>query len=101
MLDTLQLSSEVLEITVKKATEMTLTIPKNGKLGLNLAYAEGKSYVIVKGIHDGAVKDYNSRALANKQLKVPSRIIKVDGVTADGKELFKKLQEAADTVELT
>merc|ERR1712217_968183 len=101
MLDSLQLD-EQFEITVKKSTEHTLTIPKNGrKLGLNLAYSEGKDYVIVKGILDGAVKDYNSQALANKQLKVPSRIVKVDGATGDGIELFKKLQEAGDEVELT
>merc|ERR1712217_913702 len=101
MLDSLQLDEEF-EITVKKSTETTLTVPKNGsKLGLNLAYSEGKPYVVVKDILDGAVKEYNSNAIATKQLKVPSRIVKVDGVSGDGVELFQKLQKSGESVELT
>merc|ERR1711920_501066 len=101
MLDCLQLAEEF-EITVKKSSQTILTIPRNGKkLGLNLAYSESKPYMVVKGILDGAVKEYNSKALANKQLKVPSRIIKVDGACGDGIELFKKLEGSSESVELT
>lgn len=88
-----------IELTVNKCKEVTLTIPKDGKLGLDLTYQEEKEYMMVRGLVEGCVQAYNAKASADQQFKVPSRIVGVDGVRGKASEMFKKLQAAGSSVE--
>jgi len=100
MINELSQNSNV-ELLIKKSKEVTLTIAKNGPLGLDLMYQDPKEYVIVKSILDGAVKDHNAKVGADKQLKVPSRILAVNGVRGKGSELFSKVQNGSGSLDLT
>jgi len=100
MMDPLSTGS-ALELLIKKSTEVTLSIKKDGPLGLDLMYQDPKEYLIVKGILDGACKNHNASAAADQQLKAPSRILAVNGTRGKGSELFKQIQGASGSVSLT
>merc|ERR1712039_123490 len=90
-----------LEIVIKKCVVLTVSIQKNGHLGLNLSYDVAKSWIMVKSITDGCVKKYNDVANRERQLKAPFRILQVDGSDGKANLLYEKLKSANGSVELT
>lgn len=100
MLEQLQKESN-LEIVIKKSREMTVSVPKDGKLGLDLNFADSKTYIIVRAITDGCVQKYNEQQSQEKKLTTPFRILQVDGTSGSAKDLCAKLQASSGTVQLT
>jgi len=101
MLDRLR-EDDAFEIAVRKVREITLSVPKDGTLGLDMFYCEDKDYMIVKKIRaDGSVFAYNQTAENGQVFKAPSRIVAVAGKRGNSTELFKQLQSATSHVELT
>jgi len=89
-----------IELVVRKTKDVTLQIPKDGKLGMDIGYQEEKDYILVRGIQDGAVKTYNASASPDQQVKSPARILAVDGVRGKAGVLFEKIKGAGSSVEL-
>lgn len=100
MLDILRKESD-LTITLRKAVEVTLAIPKDGKLGLDIQYQGLQDYLVIKGILDGCAKKYNAAAPNHRQLRSPSRIVAVDGYRGQAAQLYEKLQNSGATVLLS
>merc|ERR1712083_1122930 len=76
-----------LSIKIKKNCELTLSIPKVGKLGLDLAFQDDKPYLLVKQVLEGSVQAYNAKVGMDQILRVPSRIIAVDGFKGKAADL--------------
>merc|ERR1712157_89139 len=81
-----------LEITIFKSKEITVTVVKNGKLGLDLVYSDEREYLAIRDIQDGAIKAHNAQAGAAEQVKVGGRILSVGGTRGNGKTLFEKIK---------
>jgi len=101
MVERLQ-KDEDLEITVKKAEKLTLTIPKGGEgsLGMDLLFQNERKYLFVKGIQDGTVKSYNETVSRDKQLKLSACIISVDGFEGTAAQVFTKIAAPGSSMTL-
>lgn len=97
VIDLLQKESSF-EISLKKCNEVTLTIPKDGKLGLDLRYHEANNHIMVIGLVEGAVQAYNANASPDQQFKTPSRIVGVEGFRGPASEMFERVQAAGSSI---
>merc|ERR1712039_452988 len=98
-MEVIQKESE-LEITFQKMIEVTHTITKTGTLGLNLTYQDARDFLVATEIFDGAVKTYNASVDADKQFRIPARILAVDGVRGNATAMVDKLKTASESMQL-
>lgn len=99
MLARLQQDQE-LDIIFMRSHEVAVSVPKDGTLGMEIAYQEGKNYLFVKAITEGAVQRYNLKCSPAKRVKVPSRILAVNGFRGTAPELFVKLSMTKDPLQM-
>lgn len=88
-------------LVFKRPTEFCTTVTRNSKeFGLELALKEaGSSFLeILSVIPGGAVMDHNSNN-ADEKLKSHDRIVEVNGVRGDGRDILRCMQRS-DTCEM-
>eukprot|EP00913_Durusdinium_trenchii_P001975 g1827.t1 len=59
---------------------------------LGLSVIDGQSFLLVTRITDGAISDHNASASPKDVVKVPSRIVSVNGKKGKGSELLKFME---------
>jgi len=101
MLEKLRDASGPVTITVQRPVVQQVIVSKNGK-ELGLGVIDGQSFLLVTRIAEGAVNDHNLAAASDQVIKVPSRIVTVDGKKGSGAELLKLMENAPSsfTVEI-
>ncbi|CAE7711451.1 unnamed protein product [Symbiodinium sp. CCMP2456] len=93
MLEKLRDASGPVTITVQRPVVQQVIVSKNGK-ELGLGVIDGQSFLLVTRIAEGAVNDHNLAAASDQVIKVPSRIVTVDGKKGSGAELLKLMENA-------
>ncbi|CAE7719677.1 unnamed protein product [Symbiodinium sp. CCMP2592] len=94
MLEKLRDASGPVTITVQRPVVQQVIVSKNGK-ELGLGVIDGQSFLLVTRIAEGAVNDHNLAATSDQVIKVPSRIVTVDGKKGSGAELLKLMENVA------
>ncbi|OLQ08650.1 hypothetical protein AK812_SmicGene7830 [Symbiodinium microadriaticum] len=94
MLEKLRDASGPVTITVQRPVVQQVIVSKNGK-ELGLGVIDGQSFLLVTRIAEGAVNDHNLAAASDQVIKVPSRIVTVDGKKGSGAELLKLMENVA------
>ncbi|CAJ1359422.1 unnamed protein product [Effrenium voratum] len=93
MLEKLRDASGPVSIIVQRPTIQKVSVTKNGK-ELGLGVIDGQSFLLVTRIADGAVSAHNAAAGPDDIIKIPSRIVSVDGKKGGGAELLKHMESA-------
>ncbi|CAE7721473.1 unnamed protein product [Symbiodinium pilosum] len=91
MLEKLRDASGPVTITVQRPVVQQVTVSKSGK-DLGLGVIDGQSFLLVTRIAEGAINDHNLAATSDQVIKVPSRIVTVDGKKGSGAELLKMME---------
>lgn len=99
MLERLRDATGMVSILVQRPQVQKVQVSKNGK-DLGLSVIDGQSFLLVTRITDGAISDHNASASPKDVVKVPSRIVSVNGKKGKGSELLKFMEEATSSFEL-
>mmetsp|Transcript_49286 Transcript_49286/g.107322 ORF Transcript_49286/g.107322 Transcript_49286/m.107322 type:complete len:224 (+) Transcript_49286:45-716(+) len=67
---------------------------------LGISKIDGSTFLLVTNISDGVFKDHNASARPEDVLRMPARIVSVDGKKGGGPELVKFMEEASNSFEL-
>jgi len=102
MLEKLRDASGPVTIMVQRPVVQKVQVSKFGGKDLGLGVIDGQSFLLVTRIAEGAINDHNLGASQDDVIKVPSRIVSVDGKKGSGAELLKAMEKATDgfTVEV-
>eukprot|EP00438_Fugacium_kawagutii_P027378 Skav211474 [mRNA] locus=scaffold1118:89854:98079:- [translate_table: standard] len=91
VLDLLKSTNNQMVLTFQRARVNEVKFQRDGKnLGIHLK--DGPHFLLVLGIEDGVVKEYNKSASVQSQLLPSDRIISVDGVEGSGATLMDKVR---------
>jgi len=87
------MSQTKLKLKVQRVVPFKAVVAKAGKpLGLRLAYHSTATTVGVTDIGAGAIQDYNTNALPDKQIQPNDRIMSVDGVMGHAEDMLKAMK---------
>ncbi|CAK9064711.1 unnamed protein product [Durusdinium trenchii] len=93
VLDLLKSTHDHMVLTFQRARVNEVKLRRNGKsLGVHLK--DGPHFLLVLGVEDGVVKDYNTSAAIQQQILSSDRIIGVDGFEGSGAVLMDKVRNA-------
>lgn len=83
--------------TIARPPVVEVTISKNGKLlGMELSFAPMSMSIDIKGICDGALKDYLASAGAHVQIASGDCILSVNGISGDLEKMVAVMKESND-----
>eukprot|EP00434_Breviolum_minutum_P023122 symbB.v1.2.020399.t1/scaffold1714.1/size104981/3 len=100
MLERLRDTSGPVTIVVQRPVIQKVKVKKNDK-DLGVSVIDGQSFLLVTRISDGAISEHNLRAPHPKDvIRVPSRIVTVDGKKGKGSELLKFMEESKTSFEV-
>jgi len=101
MLHRLQEDSS-LHMTVTKCIYLSVCVERGERsLGVRLALDEHKDYMVIKSIFDGAISSYNADVQSDKQIRVFSRILSVNGFKGTSLAMFRKLDASTLLLEIS
>lgn len=100
MLERLRDASGLVTVTVGvQRPVIQKVVVRRSEKDLGISVIDGQSFLLVTRVSEGTISDHNLRALEAKDvIKVPSRIVAVDGKKGKGSE--KYMQESKSSFEL-
>lgn len=100
MLERLRDASGLVTVGVQRPVIQKVVVRRSEK-DLGISVIDGQSFLLVTRVSEGTISDHNLRALEAKDvIKVPSRIVAVDGKKGKGSELLKYMEESKSSFEL-
>lgn len=100
MLERLRDASGLVTVGVQRPVIQKVVVRRSEK-DLGISVIDGQSFLLVTRVSEGTISDHNLRALEAKDvIKVPSRIVAVDGKKGKGSELLKYMEESQSSFEL-
>ncbi|CAE7320836.1 unnamed protein product [Symbiodinium natans] len=102
-------SKEILDLLKSTHNKMVLTFQRaivsevkvqRGALNLGMHLKDGPHFLLVLGVEDGVVKDFNKTVPTEQQIQQSDRIIGVDGMEGVGAALLDKVKNAGPEVTL-
>jgi len=102
-------SKEILDLLKSTHNKMVLTFQRavvsevkiqRGALNLGMHLKDGPHFLLVLGVDDGVVKDFNKTVPAEQQIQQSDRIVGVDGFEGVGAALMDKVRNAGPEVTL-
>ncbi|OLP97011.1 hypothetical protein AK812_SmicGene20743 [Symbiodinium microadriaticum] len=102
-------SKEILDLLKSTHNKMVLTFQRavvsevkiqRGALNLGMHLKDGPHFLLVLGVDDGVVKDFNKTVPAEQQIQQSDRIVGVDGFEGVGAALMDKVRNAGSEVTL-
>mmetsp|Transcript_60606 Transcript_60606/g.113203 ORF Transcript_60606/g.113203 Transcript_60606/m.113203 type:complete len:210 (+) Transcript_60606:73-702(+) len=99
VLDMLKATHNKMVLTFQRGTISEVKIQR-GALNLGMHLKDGPHFLLVLGVEDGVVKDYNKYVPLERQIQQSDRIIGVDGFEGVGAALMEKVRNAGEEVSL-
>eukprot|EP00435_Cladocopium_sp_Y103_P052543 s338_g16.t1 len=86
-------------ILVQRPFIRKVVVEKSRK-DLGISKIDGSTFLLVTNIYDGVFRDHNASAGPEDILRIPARIVSVDGKKGGGPELVNFMEEATNSFEL-
>ena len=87
-------------LVFQRPVRRKIAITRDEGKDFGITFVDGYSFLLVTSIAEGVIKDHNSSADSKDVIRLPSLIATVDGEKGSGSELFKRMQESVDVLEV-